>query len=276
MYGVELRDGRYAVSDKVRETRKQKSAFASVRNAEREYAAKLRQIARQVGVLVHGLFHGSEFPDPAMASILERQMDRYAELLVPWAEATARRMLQDVMRRDERAWRALARTMGRAVALELSSAPTGHVLQAALDRQVSLITSLPRDAARRVHELALRAASSGARAGEIRGAVPPPGLAREVLATGHVTIGRANLIARTETSRVASELTAARAQYVGSDGYVWRTANDRDVRPMHRKLDGTFHRWTDPPVAEEGGQRHAPGEFPNCRCWPEPILPEHI
>ena len=128
-------------------------------------------------------------------------------------------------------------------------------------------TSLPLDAAQRVHELTTGALYEGARANEI---------AAEIMKTGEVTRSRANLIARTEVGRSATTLTQARAESVGSVGYIWRTARDYDVRQRHKELEGTFHAWNDPPVATDPGQRpiraHA-GSIFNCRCYAEPVLP---
>jgi hypothetical protein len=81
--------------------------------------------------------------------------------------------------------------------------------------QVDLITSLPIKAAQRVHKLTIEAMSDGTRAAEV---------AQEIMRTGHVTESRAKLIARTETSRTVTAMTQTRAEYVGSQGYIWRTA----------------------------------------------------
>jgi SPP1 gp7 family putative phage head morphogenesis protein len=87
-----------------------------------------------------------------------------------------------------------------------------------------------------------------------------------------MTRNRATLIARTETAKTASAFVQARAKYIGADTYIWRTVRDADVRPAHKRLEGTVHSWDAPPIAEEGGQRHHPGEFPNCRCFSEPRI----
>lgn len=239
------------------ETRAERATFAAGRRAESQYARMLRGVARAVGHLV-------DAHEPGAESTLEHMLRHYAEVLRPWARATAERMLGDVMRRDERVWRSLSREMGRALHEEIGSAPTGAAMRESLDRQVALITSLPLDAARRVHELATGALYGGARPEEIQ---------KQILQTGHVTRSRANLIARTEVARATTELTRARAEHVGSEGYVWRTAEDADVRPLHRKLAGRFVRWDDPPVAGEGGERAHAGSIYNCRCYPEVVIP---
>lgn len=263
---------------KTKETRRERSDFSRIRNAEREYAQRMRAIARNVQSLIRAFVHPEdEEIEPTVLNRITRELNKYAETIQPYAESVARRMLSDVQRRDETAWRRLSKQVGRQLFKEINHAPTGQVVREALERQVHYITSLPREAASRVQALALTGTATGRRAGEIRyPARPPGGLAKDILDTGHVTVSRANLIARTETTRAATELTKARADFVGSTHFIWRTARDADVRPTHKKLEGTVHRWDDPPIAEVNGERHLPGAFPNCRCFAEPILPAEI
>ncbi|MFX5937705.1 phage head morphogenesis protein, partial [Acinetobacter baumannii] len=82
-----------------------------------------------------------------------------------------------------------------------------RVLQELLAEQVDLITSIPREAGQRVHELTLKGLEDSTRASEI---------AKEIMRSGEVAKSRAMLIARTEVSRTATSLTQARAQFVGS------------------------------------------------------------
>ena len=129
--------------------------------------------------------------------------------------------------------------------------------------QVNLIKSLPRQAALQVHELALGAMTDGQRAA---------GLVDSIIALGSKTRSRAMLIARTEVGRVSGEMTKARAMTAGSDGYIWRSAEDRDVRPSHKKMNGRFVKWNEPPTLDNL-TGHA-GCLPNCRCYIEPVIPD--
>ena len=97
-------------------------------------------------------------------------------------------------------------------------------------------------------------------------------LVEEIRRSGDVTASRATMIARTATSSTAEALVEARARSVGSTGYLWRTARDGDVRPSHRAMEGKFVAWGSPPTLD-GYTAHA-GCFANCRCRPEPVLPE--
>lgn len=235
------------------------SAFAKAKKIERNYSARLRKVARHIGDIVNG-FDPNDFAGMVFA---EAALNKYADILAPWAEAVANRMLTEVAVRDKQAWQKVSAQMGRALHKEIESAPTGHAMRGLLADQVELITSLPREAAERVHKLAQEGLSNGTRASE---------LAAEIMRTGEVSRARAVCISRTETSRASTTLTQARAEFVGSLGYIFRTSGDSDVRPSHRAMNGKYVAWNDPPTLD-GMKGHA-GCFPNCRCYCEVVVPE--
>lgn len=190
-------------------------------------------------------------------------LEQYAHILTPWAQAVGQRMVTEVAARDERSWFQISERMGKALRQEIATAPTGEVMRERMAEQVKLITSLPTEAAERVHKLALEGIAQGWRADRI---------ADEIMTTGEVTRARANMIGRTEVSRTATLLTQARAEHVGSEGYNWRTAQDSDVRASHKAMAGKFVKWTEPPTLD-GLTGHA-GALPNCRCFCEPVIPD--
>lgn len=258
-----LKECREHTYDRARkETSAERRKFASVRKAEAHYAAQLRSIANQCGVIIRGLTPEGGVPDPG---VVENALRRYAEIIRPWAKSVGTRMLADVSRRDEAVWKSLSKDMSRALGEEIQRAPTGEALRRLLDEQITLITSIPLKAAERAHKLALETRTSGARYGTI---------VEQIMRSGHVARSRATLIARTEVARTASGLTQARATYLGSEGYIWRTSEDSDVRRSHKKMAGKFVRWDRPPTTD-GLVGHA-GQLPNCRCYPEPVIPDQI
>lgn len=172
-------------------------------------------------------------------------------------------MLRDVSKRDEKAWWEHSREMSTNLRSEIVNAPTGQIQDLLMREQVALIKSLPLEAAQRVHEIATGAIYTGER---------PDRLIQEILRTGEVTESRARLIARTETSRAASNFLQARAEWVGSEGYIWRGVRDFRERPSHLEMEGKYVRWSTPPTLD-GLKGHA-GCLPNCRCWAEPVLPD--
>lgn len=251
-------------------------AFQRVRNAERDYGRRLRQLARNIETLVRSYVeaHRDEaeiqqvlggYTGVGDLAGLAAMLDRYSALIDPWAQSVALRFVVEVARRDETAWATYAKTMSRALQQEVQSAPTGEMLRRALAEQVALIKSIPEDAAKRVHDIAVGNLYGGERFG---------GMIDVIMDQGRVSRNKATLIARTETARVSSMLTEVRAKHVGSEGYIWHTVKDRRVRDSHRKMDGRFIRWDDPPVVDLGVPPYHAGQIWNCRCFAEPIMPD--
>ena len=220
---------------------------------ERRYAQALNGLANHIEALLVG-------GDPATSII---RLDQYASTIDQWATVTAQMMIDDVNARNRQFWRQQSEQIGRGLAVELANTDIGQAVQDELRLQVELIKSLPRQAALQVHELALGAMTDGQRAA---------GLVDSIIALGSKTRSRAMLIARTEVGRVSGEMTKARAMTAGSDGYIWRSAEDRDVRPSHKKMNGKFVKWSEPPTLDNL-TGHA-GCLPNCRCYIEPVIPD--
>lgn len=239
--------------------KRDKAAYEKVRRAELQYGAKLRKLARHVGDIINGFPPG----DPKALPAIQKLLREYAEALTPWAQATAAGMLADVAARDRKLWAEVTKGMSQSLRLELANAPTGATLRRLQAEQVVLIKSIPLEAAQRVHKLTMEGLVTSSRAAEI---------ANEIRRSGKVTESRATLIARTEVGRASTNLGQARAEYVGSEGYIWRTSMDADVRPSHRKMEGKFVRWSNPPTLDNL-TGHA-GCVPNCRCYTEIVLPD--
>lgn len=257
------------VSDRApRETKRERLTFANAYKADRHYSIQLRKISRHIEDIVR-VFHPFGMEDIMGVT---KALNDYSVAIRPWARATARRMLVDVMRRNEHAWRSLSNQMGFELKRQLDDSDWGRMLQSEMARQVDLITSLPTDAATRIHKLAI---------GELYEVDRGAGIMKEIMRSGAVSKSRAELIARTEVGRASSEMVKARAAEFESDGYIWRNANDRDVRPLHRThsrggIADKFYRWDDPPVSGENGERSLPGGIYNCRCYAEPVIPSEF
>lgn len=181
-------------------------------------------------------------------------------------------MITDCSEADYQTWLKVGQQISNATRRLLSSESVGDVFQRLQQEEVELITSLPREAAEKVHEWTKEGLAKGDRYEDIAKRI------REELAP--LTKGRAVCIARTETARARTNFTQARARNVGSPGYYWRTVEDGRVRSMHKKLNGTFHLWSDPPVCDVGRggvpiRAHAGTTF-NCRCFCAPVFPEDM
>lgn len=229
---------------------------ARVRPHEARYSRSLRQVAKQIGVILGGF-------EPMDDTSIEKALRLYASAIEDWAVSVGARMLLDVKLANDREWSQLSQSISKGLRQEILNAPTGDLFRQLQAEQVILITSLPLDAAERVQKLAAQARLDSSRAST---------LVAEIMRSGYVAESRAMCIARTETSRAGANLTQARAEWVGSTGYTWRITGDSDVRPSHKAMDGKFVLWGQPPTLD-GMTGHA-GCVPNCRCSSIPQIPD--
>jgi uncharacterized protein with gpF-like domain len=254
--------------------------FLRARRAGLAFQRQLSKLGKHIGALVK-----KHAPGGVVTSWreLRKALHDYAEQIRPWAESIAEKMHTEVAQRDAQAWFQAGREMGKYLYKEIASAPTGKMMKSLLAEQVNLITSIPKEASERIHKLTIEGVSQGRR---------PESIAKEILETEQISTSKARQLARDAVAWTASSLTEARAKHIGSEGYWWRNSQDSDVRPAigsphftilntlamgsHRKLEGTFHRWDEPPVAAPDGTRAHPGRIYGCRCWSEPALPDRI
>lgn len=192
------------------------------------------------------------------------RLERYADLIEPWSEAVSKRLISTLEITDDAMWRERSYQISAGLR-DLMAGSQGMVTRSIIQEQVKLFKSLPLQAADRVYDIhnqAIEAVVSGKRSST---------LTREIMRTGEVTEARARTIARTEVGRASTAITQARAIAIGSEGYIWRTAEDGDVRDSHEHMNGKYVRWDSPPTLD-GMTGHA-GQFPNCRCYPEVVFP---
>jgi SPP1 gp7 family putative phage head morphogenesis protein len=230
------------------------------KSTEKDYARALKKIARQAAHIVDMHADGAVIASPAS---MMRELEKYAEMIKPWADRTAARMIAATKASVERSIKAQSREIAITLRQQINSTPMGVATRAMQNAQVELITSLPLDAGVRAQKLALEAFTGGKR---------PDVVAAEIARTQEVTESRAMLIARTETAKAASIVTEVRAKEVGATHYIWRTAGDSDVRESHAEMEGQVCAYDDPPIVD--GEPLNPGMIYNCRCWGEVILPD--
>lgn len=175
---------------------------------------------------------------------------------------------------DAKTWRKAAKggNRGREIFQAMQSlmhTKVGLIANQRIVENAALIRSLPLSIAQQVNAFVTQQTFKGLRSSEIAEHL-------QSKVAGY-SKARANLIARTETSKAMTELTRARAEDLGIEWYIWRTSEDSRVRSSHDHMEGVLIRWSDPPAPEELigekslGNYHAGGIF-NCRCFPRPLI----
>jgi len=107
----------------------------------------------------------------------------------------------------------------------------------------------------------------------LEGSIGRGSFEKELRKQGHKN---SKLIARTETAKLQTAIMENRARDLGSVAYIWLSSNDIRTRKSHREMYDVVVFWRNkdnekPNLDTMWGNA---GEFPNCRCSPEPILDE--
>ena len=104
-------------------------------------------------------------------------------------------------------------------------------------------------------------------------------LIADIMHVSKATETEARFWAQDQAGNFFSEINRKRSEAAGFPGYIWRTQSDRHVRDTHARLEGTYHRWDDPPdvPSKKGGpiRKLHPGKDYRCRCWADSAAGEH-
>jgi SPP1 gp7 family putative phage head morphogenesis protein len=234
---------------------------------ENDYSRKLRKVAKIVGTLIshHTVItknEEGEIEKIILSNGLDTALKHYAKSIEPWAKSIAKIMLDDVNRVNEKNFLVIASAFADKLKDAHTNSIIAHRFEKLQEDQVTLIKSIPLEAGQRAQKLAREAMMGGRRASEV---------AKEIANSGNVAISRANTIARTEIHKAYSTFTQARAESVGANQYIWRTAGDEIVRESHREMEGVVCDFDNPPTLSDGETGNA-GEFVNCRCYAEVLV----
>ena len=234
---------------------------------EKEYYRAVKKALTKLGSLLDGVDNPFEIIQRLHAATHDPWFKRYAE-------ATAMKMVTNVFSNAGRTWRQAANKnskgskLHKALLQELGT-PIGGAVNKEVQRNAEYIRSVPANVARDFTEHIANKSLAGMRSSDI---------AKDLQALyPHVSDVKANLIARTETSKTHTALEQARSDYLGIKWYQWRTSEDARVRDSHRLMDHVLVAWDDPPSPEEldglrnVGHYHAGGIY-NCRCAPLGII----
>ena len=213
---------------------------------------RCKQVAREVARITSS---GQD------ATTIVYALEEYGRQVAPWAEDVMLKIVEMSDQQNLGMWRELSGKLSEKLQTLTTRDAVAQAIRELSLEGARLITSIPLDIAVEVETAAQAAAMTGTR---------HEALSEYIASRGQVAQSRAELIARTEVSRQTTILTQTRAVSIGSDGYIWRTAEDGRVRPSHAAMEGQYVKWSEPPTLD-GLTGHA-GALPNCRCYPEPVV----
>jgi SPP1 gp7 family putative phage head morphogenesis protein len=253
--------------------------YTLTKRIEDQYGKDLYNVSREVDRIVSSFINkmdkGTDKVEIEDVGDLIDKLQEYSNKIQGWAEKTANKMVYSLEKEDVKQWQEHSKAMSILMKKELTESDMKKILEKYAQDNIKLITSLPIEAAQRVHDIVYNNLTTSKRANTVFA---------EIMKTGQVTKSRANLIARTETSKAATGLVMARSSSIGLDWLVWHSTGgvggDGRTRLAHRKMDGVLMRWDDPPNPEKlfpskgvkSYGNYLPGSTFNCRCWCFPII----
>lgn len=142
-------------------------------------------------------------------------------------------------------------------------------LYKAVEHNFKMIKSIPR------HILAVyeRKYIKSLKQQVLEGSKPRGSFEKELREAGHKN---SKLIARTETAKLQTAILENRSTDLGSPAYIWLSSSDGRTRESHRKMNRVvvFWRKSENEKPKLDNMEGNAGEFPNCRCSPQPIFDE--
>lgn len=248
-----------------------KGKFKPSPTAERDFLRQLKKVARTSGHIVDAHVDGVTLKN---VEKMQDDLKKYADLITPWATRQSTKLLQQVQRQNERAYKQKSKAIGLELKLGVAAGSVGDVAARLMLEQVALIRSIPLEAGLRAQKIALEAALHGTRAEPDQDTINE--LQKQLGLSTEVATSRAQLIAVTETARATASINQARAMAVGSNQYRWHNSGDEAVRHSHKvykgkRMQGMIFSWDKPPTLDDGMTGH-PGTFPRCRCFAEPVF----
>lgn len=141
-----------------------------------------------------------------------------------------------------------------------------NVMKKAVENNFKMITSIPNEVMNNfkykyINTLINEVAKNNISRGSFR---------KQLEKTGNT---HAKVIARTEAAKLQTVILQNRALDLGSVAYIWLASNDKRTRPSHKAMNGVVVFWNHNKPLLDNMTGHA-GEFPNCRCSPQPIFDE--
>jgi SPP1 gp7 family putative phage head morphogenesis protein len=207
---------------------------------------------RQIGSIVQSIisFHTKADGTIDDTDKLLEDLTQYSESLGTWANTYWSKLLQ----RQAKALSADFKRQG--LSIDLQSPMFRAKIRQMLDEQVTLIKTLPLNAAKVAQDYASKAAQETGERHE--------SLIRKLqgLEPGYPEYA-ARRLARTEVAKTQSLIVQAQAESLGIKQYIWRSAEDEDVRESHQLMNGKICSFDDPPEVEPGKRYHA-GQIYNC------------
>lgn len=186
-----------------------------------------------------------------------------------FAKTTAANMVEKVGTTNERKFNnSIIRSTGIDPGMIVSTEGLEDFVKGSINKNVSLIKSLPEEYLKQVETIVMNGVTSGARYSEIAKQITAiKGSANSKLKN------RIKTIARNEVQTINAQMTVRRSESLGITKGIFRTSEDERVRKCHTELNGVEFELKKGAWSKSCGKFIKPGITDiNCRCTYSPVI----
>jgi SPP1 gp7 family putative phage head morphogenesis protein len=193
---------------------------------------------------------------------------KYSNLTALLAKSASTKMVTGIATKNKKGF---DRSLEKVVGVDLSSILVDEGLTDFLDAQVnknvSLIKSIPEKYFTDIETVVMNGVANGQRWEQIAREI---GGVKDISSINGKLQNRIKLIARNETSNINASINKRRQEQLGIESFKWVTSGDERTRESHAKLNGKVFDWDNLPTVD--GVKTSPGQPINCRCIAVPVI----
>lgn len=199
---------------------------------------------RDIGVIIIPLLKQlqPEYVNDAYAASLEQAFNRLRDMysdLDKNAQIVANSFVTNANSVNrERFYSAMNQAVGVELQSVIANEQLEDILVAKTRENVNLIKTIPEEYFKKIETIVYNGTTQGNAANS---------MIKQIQNVNRASANRAKLIARDQTAKLNSAMNQQRAQNLGVEEYIWRTAGDERVRHSHASKNGKVFRWDNPP-----------------------------
>jgi len=193
---------------------------------------------------------------------------KYGNVTSLLAKQTAEAVVGSVASKNKKGFNA---SINKAVGVDLSNVLVDEglndFLEAQVNKNVSLIKSIPDEYFKSIETVVMNGTANGLRWEAIAREI---GGIKDISSVNGKLQNRIKLIARNEASNINASINKRRQEQLGVEKFKWQTAQDERVRQSHAQINGNVYDWDSLPTVD--GVKTSPGQPINCRCIAIPVI----
>lgn len=203
-----------------------------------------------------------------LSKVIKQLSMKYSNLTEIFAKGAAQKMVTTIATINQKVFlNQVNKKIGVNLEGVLVDEGMSDFLEAQVNKNISLIKSVPDEYFKAIETTVMNGAVNGLRWEDIAREI---GGIKDISSVNGKLQNRIKLIARNETSNINAAISKKRQEDLGVKKFKWETSQDERTRESHLVLDGKVFEWKNLPIVD--GVKTSPGRPINCRCVAIPVI----